>query len=111
MYVNAFQKIAREIKFDQLSIFFRNKNKEIQIIKGVTLYQYMILNSQEIRNSGYIWSEDLENLIHEVMGHIARLFARDMCSRSYQSSGAKTCKQVLNQEDLNSRHLMEIYYN
>jgi hypothetical protein len=71
----------------------------------------MILNSQEIRNFGYIWSEDFENLIYKIIGHIAWLFARDMCTRSHQSSEARTCKQVIDQDDPNTRHISEINYN
>ena len=110
-YVNAFQRIAREIKFDQLSVYFRNKNNKLHVFKGVSLYQYMIMNSQEISNFGFVWSEDVENLIHEITSHIAWLFARDLCTRSHQSTGAKTCKQKLDSDDPNTRNMKEINYN
>ena len=111
VYVNAFQRIAREVKFEQLSIYFRNCVGDLRIFKGVSLYQYMIMNSQEVHNFGYIWSEDIENLIHEIMGHIAWLFARDLCTRSHQSLGARTCKQNIDLEDPNLRNVKEINYN
>ena len=111
VYVNAFQRIAREIKFEQLTIYFRNKNNDLQIVKGVSLYQYLIMNSQEVKNYGFIWSEDAESLIHEIMGHLVWLFARDLCTRSHQTSGAKTCKQVIDQDDPNLRNVKEINYN
>ena len=69
------------------------------------------MNSQEIKNCGYVWSEDVENLIHEIMGHLAWLFARDLCTRSHQSTGAKTCKQKLDDNDPNIRFMKEISYN
>ena len=69
------------------------------------------MNSQEIKNFGYIWSEDTENLIHEVMGHIAWLFARDICTRSHQSAGARTCKAKMDPEDPSLKKVKEINYN
>lgn len=62
VYVNAFQRIAREVKFDQLSIYYRKANNELQVFKGVSIYQYMIMNSQEIKNFGYSCSEDTETV-------------------------------------------------
>jgi hypothetical protein len=100
-----------EVEFNQLSIFYKNKSGNLENIKGVSMNLYMIFNSQEIINQGYRWSEDVENRMMEIMDHLSWLMARDMTTRSHQSSGAKNCKQFIDPEDPDARKFKPISFN
>ena len=80
----------------------------MESVKGVSLNIYLLLNSQEIINEGYIWSEEAESLLAEITSHFSCLFARDLCTRSHQTSGARTCKQKIDNEDPAMRNIKPI---
>jgi hypothetical protein len=101
----------KEIEFDQLSIFYKNNEGNLESIKGVSMNVYLLFNSQEIMNQGFCWSEDVENRMMEIMNHISWLMARDLTTRSHQSSGAKNCKQFIDPEDHDARKIKPISFN
>ena len=93
----------KEVEFQQLSIFYRNKNNQLESVKGVSMNVYMLFNSLEIMNEGFHWSEDVENLVMDITNHLSWLMAKDLTTRSHQASGAKTCKQFLDPIDPDTR--------
>ena len=99
VYTVSLHRIMKEIIFKKLMVFYKNKNGQMECVKGVSLNIYLLLNSQEIINEGYIWSEECESLLAEITSHLSWLFARDLCTRSHQSSGAKSCKQSIDSND------------
>jgi hypothetical protein len=72
---------------------------------------YMMFNSLELFIKGYIWSEDTENLVMDIINHLSWLMARDLTTRSHQSSGAKTCKQFIDPDDSDGRKFQPINFN
>ena len=50
IYVISFHRIMKEIEFDQLTVFYKNKDEKLESIKGVSMNIYLLLNSQEIIN-------------------------------------------------------------
>ena len=101
----------KEIRFKKLAVYYRKNNGQMESVKGVSLNIYLLLNSQEVINEGYIWSEECESILSEITSHLSWLFARDLCTRSHQSSGALTCKQSINDEDPAMKHVKAINYN
>jgi hypothetical protein len=99
IYCIALYRILKEIRFPQLKIFFEDSNKDLVGVSDVTTYIFLIFNSQEVINEGFYWSEEAENVIYSIISHIASLFARDLATRSHQSTGAKNFKQKLDPED------------
>ena len=101
----------KEIPFKKLAVYYRNLNGQLESVKGVSLNIYLLLNSQEIMNEGYVWSEECESLLAEIISHLAWLFARDLCTRSHQTSGARTCKTNIDSEDPAMRKVKDFNYN
>jgi hypothetical protein len=99
VYCIALLRILKEIRFPQLKIFFSDCNKDLVGVSDVTPYIYSIFNSVEIINDGFFWSEATENVFSTIIAHIAWLFARDLATRSHQTTGAKNFKQKLDPED------------
>ena len=105
VYSIAFYRILREIRFQQLRIYFKDQNDDLVCVSDVTIYIFMAFNSTELINEGYLWSEETENIISTIISHIAWLFARDLAIRSHQSTGAKNSKQFVDPEDPNNQHI------
>ena len=101
----------KEITFPQLTVHYKNKYNVMESIKGATLNIYLLFNSQETVYFGYLWSEDVENHVYEILNHISWLMAKDLCTRSHQTSGARSCKQSLNTEDPSLKNIKSSQYN
>ena len=111
MYSIALFRILKEIRFPQLKVYFKDHNGDVVCVSDVTIYIFMIFNSLEIMNEGYLISEEAENVIWTIMSHIGWLFARDLATRSHQSSGAKNSKQYFDQDDPNTQNYKETVSN
>jgi hypothetical protein len=99
IYCFAFFRIIKEIRFPQLKIFFNDAEGDLVCVEDVSVYIYLAFNSIEKSKEGYLMAEECENVISTIICHLSWLYARDLATRSHQSTGAKNIKQFLDSND------------
>ena len=76
IYCFSFFRILNEVRFPQLKIYFNDENGELACVSDVSIYIYLIFNSIEKSNDGYLMTEHCEKVISTITCHLAWLYAR-----------------------------------
>ena len=104
IYVFSFFRIIKEVRFPDLKIYFKDSNGDLVCVSDVTIYLFLIFNSMEKVNTGYLMAEECENVIGAIIGHLAWLYGRDLSTRTHQSVGAKNTKQKFDSDNPLTNH-------